>query len=59
MQAPNLYTLIAVVLFFTMLTTLRFSFTGTLKVTDPVSRVITNPVWLYALVISGPYMLGC
>jgi len=59
MQPPNLYTPIAVVLFFTMLTTLRFSFTGTLKAADPVSRVVTSPVWLYALIISGPYMLGC
>ncbi len=58
MHAPNLYTPIAVVLFFTLLTTLRFSFTGTLKASDPVSLVVTSPVWLYALVISGPYMLG-
>ncbi len=54
----DIYTPIAVVLFFTLVTTLRFSFTGTLKTANPVLRVVTNPAWLYPLIISGPYLLG-
>jgi hypothetical protein len=57
-MAVNLYTPLAVILFFTMLSTLRFSFTGTLRATDPISRIFTNGFWLYALILSGPYVLG-
>lgn len=57
-MAVNLYTPLAVILFFTMLSTLRFSFTGTLKAKDPVTRFFTHPAWLYPLVLEGGYVLG-
>jgi hypothetical protein len=57
-MAVNLYTPLAVILFFTMLTTLRFSFTGTLKTPNPALRLLTHPAWLYALVLAGGYTLG-
>jgi hypothetical protein len=58
MEHFDLFTPIAVVLFFTLLTTLRYSFTGTLRSGNPVLNLITNPSWLYPLIISGPYVLG-
>jgi hypothetical protein len=54
----DLFTPIAIVLAFTFLTTLRYSIAGTLSTPNPVLRFVTNPNWLYALVISGPFMLG-
>ena len=57
-MTANLYTPLAIILFFTMLTTLRFSFTGTLKTQNPVLRIVTHPAWLYALVLAGGYTLG-
>jgi hypothetical protein len=57
-MAANLYTPLAVILFFTLLTTLRFSFTGTLKTANPALRLLTHPAWLYALVLAGGYTLG-
>jgi hypothetical protein len=58
MQHFNVYTPIAAVLFFTFLTTLRYSFTGRLHTTNPVLRIVTNPSWLYPLILSGPFLLG-
>jgi hypothetical protein len=58
MQHFDLYTPIAAILFFTFLTTLRFSFSGHFHARDPISRIVTNPAWLYPLILSGPYMLG-
>jgi hypothetical protein len=58
MPAFDLYTPVAVVLFFTFLTTLRFSFTGHLHAENKVLRVVTNPGWLFALVLSGPFAFG-
>lgn len=57
-MAPDLYTPLAVILFFTLLTTLRFSFAGTLKTQNPALRIVTHPAWLYALVLAGGYTLG-
>jgi hypothetical protein len=57
-MAVNLYTPLAVILFFTMLTTLRFSFAGTLKTANPALRLLTHPAWLYPLVLAGGYTLG-
>jgi hypothetical protein len=57
-MAVNLYTPLAVILFFTMLTTLRFSIAGTLKTGNPVLRAITHPAWLAALILEGGYVLG-
>ena len=57
-MAANLYTPLAVILFFTMLTTLRFSVAGTLKTANPALRLVTHPAWLYALVLAGGYTLG-
>lgn len=54
----NLYTPIAVVLAFTFLTTLRYSFTGKLATANPVLRVVTNGIWLYPLILAGPFTLG-
>jgi hypothetical protein len=56
--ALNLYTPLAVILFFTMITTLRFSIAGTLKTANPVLRFLTHPAWFYPLVLSGGYTLG-
>ncbi len=56
--AANLYTPLAVILFFTMITTLRFSIAGTLKTANAVLRLLTHPAWLYALVLAGGYTLG-
>jgi hypothetical protein len=53
MQHFNVYTPIAAVLFFTFLTTLRYSFTGRLHTTNPVLRIVTNPSWLYPLILSA------
>jgi hypothetical protein len=58
MQHFDLYTPVAAVLFFTFLTTLRFSFSGHFQARDPVSRIVTNPAWLYPLILSGPWALG-
>jgi hypothetical protein len=58
MPPLDLYAVFAIILTFTFLTTLRYSITGTLGTENPVLRVVTNPVWLYALVVSGPYILG-
>jgi hypothetical protein len=57
-MAANLYTPLAVILFFTMVTTLRFSITGTLKSANPVVRFLTHPAWLYPLVLEGGWVLG-
>jgi hypothetical protein len=57
-MAVNLYTPLAVILFFTMLTTLRFSFAGTLKTANLALRLLTHPAWLYPLVLAGGYTLG-
>jgi hypothetical protein len=56
--AVNLYTPLAIILFFTMLTTLRFSIAGTLKTANPVLRVLTHPAWLAPLILEGGYVLG-
>ena len=58
MPQPDIYAPLAVVLFFTFVTTLRYSIAGTLASANPLLRIVTNPVWLYPLVISGPYVLG-
>ena len=57
-MAVNLYTPLAVILFFTMLTTLRFSFTGTLKAQNPLVLALTHPAWLSPLILEGGYVLG-
>jgi hypothetical protein len=54
----NFYTLFAILLAFTFLTTLRFSLTGTLKTSNPVLRFATHPAWLYTLILAGGYVLG-
>ena len=56
--AVTLFTPLAVILFFTMITTLRFSIAGTLKTANPVLRFLTHPAWLYPLVLVGGYTLG-
>ena len=48
----------AVILAFTLLTTLRLSITGQVDSQNPVLRVVTNRNWFYALIIAGPYVLG-
>ncbi len=57
-MAVDLFTPLAVVLFFTMITTLRFSIAGTLKSGNPVVRLATHPAWLYPLVLTGGFTLG-
>jgi hypothetical protein len=57
-MAVDVFTPVAVVLLFTMVTTLRFSIQGTLKTANPVLRVMTHPAWLYPLVLTGGYTLG-
>jgi hypothetical protein len=57
-MAADLYTPLAVILFFTMMTTLRFSFTGTLKSDNPLVRILTHPAWLSPLILEGGYVLG-
>ncbi len=54
----DLYTPLAVVLFLTMVTTLRFSIAGTLKSANPVLRFLTHPAWLSPLILEGGYVLG-
>ena len=54
----TLFTPLAIILFFTMITTLRFSIAGTLKTANPVLRFLTHPAWLYPLVLEGGYTLG-
>jgi hypothetical protein len=56
--AANLYTPLAVILFFTMITTLRFSIAGTLKTANPVLRLLTHPAWLSPLILAGGWTLG-
>src|ERR1700743_1838935 len=56
--AVPLFTPLAIILFFTMITTLRFSFAGTLKTANPVLRFLTYPAWLYPLVLAGGWTLG-
>jgi len=56
--AANLYTPLAVILFFMMITTLRFSIAGTLKTANPALRLLTHPAWLYPLVLAGGWTLG-
>ena len=56
--AVTLFTPLAIILFFTMITTLRFSIAGTLKTANPVLRALTHPAWLYPLVLEGGYTLG-
>jgi len=57
-MGANLYTVYAVILAFTFLTTLRYSIAGTLVTGNPVLRAVTHPYWLYALVAAGPFVLG-
>jgi hypothetical protein len=57
-MAVDFFTPLAVVLFFTMVTTLRFSIAGTLKTGNPLLRAVTHPAWLYPLVLTGGYTLG-
>jgi len=57
-MAVDLFTPVAIVLFFTMVATLRFSIQGTLKTPNPVLRAVTHPAWLYPLVLTGGYTLG-
>src|SRR5271156_3601984 len=54
----DFYTPLAVILFFTMITTLRFSIAGTLKTPDPVLRLLTHPAWLSPLILAGGWTLG-
>src|ERR1700743_367121 len=56
--AGMLFTPLAIILFFTMITTLRFSIAGTLKTAKPGLRFLTHPAWLYPLVLEGGYTLG-
>lgn len=58
MSQLNIFTPIAIVLGLTFLSTLRYSFTGTVQSPNPVLRIVTNGVWLYPLIISGPFLLG-
>lgn len=57
-MAVNLYTPLAIILFFTMITTLRFSIAGTLKTANPVLRFVTHPGWLAPLILTGGFTLG-
>jgi hypothetical protein len=58
MEHFDLYSPVAAVLFFTFLTTLRYSFTGHLHPSNAVLRVVTNPAWLYPLILAGPWAFG-
>jgi len=49
---------LAIVLFFTMVTTLRFSIEGTLKTGNALLRVLTHPAWLTPLILEGGFTLG-
>ena len=57
-MAFDLYPIVAAILVFTFLTTLRFSLTGDLATGNPILRIVTHPWWLYALVLAGPFVLG-
>ena len=57
-MSVDLFMPLAVVLFFTMITTLRFSLEGTLKTANPVLRALTHPAWLAPLVATGGFTLG-
>jgi hypothetical protein len=57
-MAVTLYTPLAVVLFFTMIATLRFSIAGTTKTGNPVLWALTHPAWLTPLILEGGYVLG-
>jgi hypothetical protein len=57
-MSVDLFMPLAVVLFFTMITTLRFSLEGTLKTANPVLRALTHPAWLSPLVATGGFTLG-
>ncbi len=54
----TVFTPLAAILFFTMITTLRFSITGTLKTANPMLRLLTHPLWLAPLVLTGGATLG-